>query len=119
MIKEIYFRGPEDPKFDSNQVEVYSNLELVLNKIRMILMSKRGEVMGEPDLGLDLEDMLFDFSFDEHKIQQAFYAQVQKFIIEQNIYKIDLNITTGTDGIQTTIYLYVTIDDVAYLGLQI
>ena len=102
-----------------NLQEAYSTLELLINKIRMILTTKKGEVLGEPELGMDLEDMLFDYSFDEYRLRQTFYAQIQKYVNEQNVYKIDLNISTSTDGVQTTIYLYVTIDDVTYLGLEI
>jgi len=120
MVKEIYFRDPSDIKFKNDRVEVYSDLELLLNKIRMILMTKRGEVLGEPDLGLDLEDMLFEFSFDENKIRQSFYAQIQKYVYEQNTYKIDLDISVSSeDNIRTVIYLFVKIDGVTFLGLKI
>lgn len=113
------FRDNSDPKWQYDKLEVNEDIELLLNKIRMILITKRGEVMGEPELGLDLEDMLFDFTFDEHTLKQSFYAQLQKYVTEQDIYKIDLNITTGIDERETVIYLFVTINDVAYLGLQI
>lgn len=119
MIKEIYFRDPSDSKFIYNSVESYSELELVLNKVRMILLTKKGEVLGEPELGLDLEDMLFDFTLDEYKLRQSFYAQVQKYITESNKYDIDLNISSGSDGVQTLIYLYITIDNVPYLQFEI
>ena len=85
----------------------------------MILLTKKGEVMGEPELGMDLEEMLFDFNIDEYKLRQTFYAQLQKYVSEQDKYKIDFDISTGTDGVSTVVYLYINIDNITYFGIQI
>lgn len=119
MIREIYFRDPTDPRWLPNIIETSSEIEVIINKLRMILMSKRGEVLGEPELGMDLEDMLFDFTFDENKVRQSFYAQIQKYVSEQDSYKIDINLTNGTDGVKNIVYMYITIDNIAYLGYSI
>lgn len=119
MLKEIYFRDPTDPKYNIKKVEVNSGLETVLNKIRMVLTTKKGDVLGEPDFGLDLENMLFDTTFDEGLLKSAFFGQMQKYIAESYKYNIDLTVTTGTDGISTTIYLYITVNGVPYIGIQI
>ena len=48
MLRDIYLRDQSDPKYKSNLLETSSVIESVLNKIRMILYTNRGEVLGAP-----------------------------------------------------------------------
>lgn len=118
MIKEIVFRDPSDPKYNPNYLETNDKLEAVIAKIKMILYTNRGEVLGEPELGMDLEDYLFEKRIDEKEIRDRFYSQVARFIPERE-YKLDLEISHGTDNIQNYINLYVTINGLKAFGIAI
>lgn len=117
MLKEIYLRGPEDQKYKANLLETNSKLEAVLNKIRLILFTNRGEVLGEPDLGMNLEDYLFQFGFDEADIKNKFMAQVNQFIPEINEFSIDMTVSFETDGVQNYSYLYITVNQELQMGV--
>jgi hypothetical protein len=118
MIKEIYFRDQTDPKFRSDKIETDSELEMLITQIRMILLSNKGEVLGNYDLGLDLNSYLFSFGINETEIRNKFTTQVQKYITNTR-YKIDMNFNFETNGVQDTIYIYITIDDQRVLGVVI
>ena len=61
-FRDIYIKSEEDPGFRPDQVEVYDELEAVLQQIKMTLFTNKGEVLGEPDFGLQVEKYLFEFS---------------------------------------------------------
>jgi phage baseplate assembly protein W len=117
MLKEIYLRGPEDPKYQSKLLETDSKIEAVLNKIRMILFTNRGEVLGEPDLGMNLEDYLFQFGFDEADIKNKFMAQVNQYIPEMTEFSINMSVSFETDGVQNMSYLFITINQEVQMGV--
>jgi len=119
MIREIYFRDPTDPKYTPNLLETSSKVETVLNKIRMILFTNRGEVLGDPNLGMDLEDYLFQFGLDEHEIRNRFNAQIAQYIPESREFDISLDIKMETNGIENYCYLYIDINSERYLGVQL
>lgn len=119
MLKELYLRDITDPKYKPYIMETSNPIEVLLNKIRMILYTNRGEVMGEPDMGMDLEDYLFQFNVNEAEIKNRFNSQVALYIPESNEFKISLDINVESDGSQNIVYLYINIDGIRYMGLQI
>ena len=119
MLKEIYFRSPEDPKYSGDYMEISDKIEALLSKIRMVLYTNRGEVLGEPELGMNLESYLFEPGLNETVIRDQFYAQLAKYIPEHVDYSIDCSVDTKSDGISNTSFLYITINNEKVLGVQI
>jgi hypothetical protein len=119
MLREIYFRESTDPKYQSKLIETNSKIEAVLNKIRMILFTQRGEVLGEPDLGMNLEDYLFQFGFDESDIKSKFNAQVNQFIPEMTEFNISMDVSFESDGVQNYVYLFISINQEVHMGVVI
>ncbi len=119
MLVEIYARDKTDPKFSPDYMEIYDKVEALLAKIRMILYTSRGEVLGEPELGLDLENNLFEPGLNETVIRDRFYAQLAKYVPEHVDYNIDCSFDTQSDGVSNTAYLYITINNEKALGIQL
>ena len=119
MLREIYFRDDTDPKFKWELLETNSKLEAVLNKIRMILFTQRGEVLGEPNLGMNLEDYLFTFNFDASEIKTKFNAQVNQYIPEQSEFNISMDVSFETDGVQNYCYLYIYVNQQLQMGVAL
>jgi hypothetical protein len=118
MLREIYFRDPTDSKYNISSLEVNSKLEAVLNKIRMILFTNRGDVLGYPELGMDLDDYIFNFKINENVLRDRFYSQIATYIPERD-FKIDIDFSFETDGVKDFMYLYITVDRQRILGILI
>ncbi len=116
MIKEIYFRDLTDPKYRNDKLEINDELESVLNKVRMILFTNKGDVLGYPDLGMNLDDYIFDFNFNENQIRSRFYSQIYKYIPDRS-YLIELDTNVTTDGVKNYVNLYIKINNQPVLGL--
>jgi len=115
MISEFWFRDPSDPRHRSDKIETGSELEMVLNQIRMILLTNKGEVLGNYNLGLDLESHLFETGFRGDTIRKEFLAQIQHYI-KNTSYNIDVEFDFSTDGVKDTIYLYITLNKQRVIG---
>ena len=90
MLKEIYLRTPQEPKFNETKIEVGSQLEAYLSKLRMILFTDAGDVLFDPEIGIGLESLLFEFNANERQIQQKFQQQIFKYCPEAK--QFDTNI---------------------------
>lgn len=82
QIRDFYIRESTDPAFQPNQLEVYDDLESMLQQIRMTLFTQKGEVLGEPDFGLDVEKYLFEFSIDPFSLTREAAAQINTYVGE-------------------------------------
>ena len=119
MLREIYCRNSDDPGYTYDQLETSSGLEAVLTKIRMILFSTPGDILGEYGLGLDLERKLFQFNIGAKELENEFYAQMSKYVPEAGFYNIRMEVTFVPGTVRDIAYLDIYIDSTRYLGVTV
>jgi|694.fasta_scaffold145945_2 hypothetical protein len=89
MLREIYNRDPSDPNYKAEQIEVTDALEACIGKLKMLIFTRKGEVLGDPRFGLNLEDLIYDFNISEKGLRN----EIQKYLIT---YIPDFDILGGT-----------------------
>jgi|688.fasta_scaffold815884_2 hypothetical protein len=89
-ISEIYCKLTNDPYFESDRLEVTNEIEALIEKIRMIMLTRKGDILGEPTFGVDLEQYIFETFFDRGAISAEINQQFSLFIPNRN--KFDLNV---------------------------
>lgn len=77
MLREIYNRDPSDPSYKADQIEVTDPLEACIGKLKMLIFTRKGEVLGDPRFGLNLEDLIYDFNISEKGLRD----EIQKYLI--------------------------------------
>jgi len=90
-VRDFYTRTEADPKFRPDQVEVYDELEACITQVRMTLLTNKGEVLGEPDFGIQVEKYLFDFDLNPFQLSDEANGQVGKYVSESKRRNITLN----------------------------
>lgn len=104
MPIDIYLRPEQDPNYNSNFIEVQDELSIFIQMIEMILVTVPGEILGEPNLGVNLEGFLWNPNITVGTIKNEITAQIRRYCIysESSIpVKIDVSFIRGdlTDGI--------------------
>jgi hypothetical protein len=82
QLRDFYTRTMEDPKYLGDRLEVSDELESAIQQVKMTLFTKKGEVLGEPDFGIDLENYLFEYSIDPDRLGRDAMGQVNKYVAE-------------------------------------
>ncbi len=77
--REIYMRDPEDPNYKESLLEITDEIELLITQIKMILLTDQGDILGAPDFGMSLEQLLFTFDANAFTIENKLRDQVFKF----------------------------------------
>lgn len=110
-VRDFYMRNEDDPKFREDQLEVYDEIEATIDKIKMTLGTKKGEVLGESDFGLQVEQYLFDFELNPYGLAGDANSQIYTYIPESNLRKIKVEPVYTTDERDRKIYaLKINID---------
>lgn len=93
-LRDFYIRNDEDPAYRANQFEVYDATESMLQQIRMTLFTRKGEVLGEPTFGMEVDKYLFEFEIDPHVITKDATEQLHKYVGETR--KRDVKVRPAT-----------------------
>ncbi len=79
-LRDLYIRKEDEPGFDQDRLEVFDELESTIQQIKMTLFTRKGEVLGEPNFGVEVERYLFEFSIDPFGIKQDATDQVNAYV---------------------------------------
>ena len=118
MIREIYCRNINDPGYRPNQLETSNEIEVLLTKIRMILFTSKGEVLGFPSLGLSLEEQLFELQANTSTIQAEFNGQLAQYAPESGKYKTEINVKFVAGEVRDFCFIDIYIDGTKYIGVK-
>jgi hypothetical protein len=87
-LREFYLRPTEDPAYVPDQLEINDELESTVQQIKMTLFTNRGEVLGEPNFGVEVEKYLFEFSIDPFLLTKDAGGQLDAYVTESKKRKI-------------------------------
>ena len=110
QLREIYFRDQNDPKYRADQVEVTDDLEATIQQIMMTIFTKKGEVLGEPNFGLNLDNYLFEFDVDPTSLGRAAQDQIYNFVAETRKRRITEKPSLYPDSVSNRDILVLLID---------
>ena len=91
QLRDFYTRTDEDPKYLNDKVEVSDDLESTIQQVKMTLFTKKGEVLGEPVFGIDLNKYLFEYDIDPMSLSHEATSQVNKYVAEARKRQITVN----------------------------
>jgi len=86
---DLYFRATDDPNYVDGKVSVKEPIENTVTQIRMTLLTKKGEVLGEPDFGFDATKYLFEFEgVSQSSLEKEADAQIHDYVMMSKIYAV-------------------------------
>ena len=86
---DLYFRSPTDPNYRDNVFESRNDIENTVQQVRMTLLTKKGEVLGEPNFGLDTTKYLFEFEgYPISVLEKEASSQIQDYVMLSKIYEV-------------------------------
>lgn len=117
MLKEIYCRNRNDPSYKPRQLETGSEIEALLTKLRMIIFTTKGEILGYPEFGLSLEEQLFELQANTGQIQKSLYEQIAAYVPESGKFNVKVEVNFQKGQVRDFCYLDIYIDGTKYMGV--
>lgn len=98
-IKDLVIRWDGHQKFVQGKIEEDDMINIIIQKLEMILFTNKGEVMGtfEKQLGCDLPYYLWQTKISNQVIEKDIRMQINMWVPELNTigYELDLKIFEG------------------------
>lgn len=99
MVKEIYIRNPEDPNYRYGVFEHSDPIESIIAKVRMILGTTQGQVLGDLNFGVGIEDIIFETRVNKVELEEKILKQIQAYVSESSQFRIQPAVSFGkADG---------------------
>lgn len=76
---EIYNRDPGDFGYKADVLETTDPIEICIGQIKMLLLTSKGEVLGDPLFGISLDDLVFNLELSENSIREEIDFQMNTY----------------------------------------
>jgi hypothetical protein len=111
-LRDFYIKYEGHPRFTTNKIIEDEAVEIIINKIEMILFTNKGEVFGDPDFGADLYFFLHKTKVAAETVETIIDEQFKKYIPELATTSYTLKVTILPGTFQDVLYVDINVDGV-------
>lgn len=108
-IRDLNIRGEEHPKYKSNRIIEDRKIEVMIQKLENILFTNKGEVLGDPEFGSNLEYYLWSTTVPVSKMQRDIQDQIVRYIPEMSNYEYTLSLEVYEGTYRDILYINIKI----------
>jgi hypothetical protein len=97
-VKDLVIRYPGHPKYEPGRIVEDDEVEVIVQKLEMILFTNKGEVLGNLDIGANLEYYLWQTRVTTGNLKNKVEEQIVLYIPELISlgYTFDVQLFEGT-----------------------
>lgn len=106
---ELYIKTIGDPNYNPTKVHSQSEIAQLITQIETILFTNKGEVLGRPDFGCSLEDLVYSLNYNNFQIKSSIESQLDRYCPLAAKYKVAANVS----------FVKGTVRDIAYVDINI
>ena len=91
-IRDLNIRGEEHPKYKSDRIFEERQIEVIIQKLEVMLFTNKGDVLGDSDFGSNLEYYLWSTNVPVSRMERDIQEQIDEYIPELNNYDYTLSL---------------------------
>ena len=76
---DFYIKYIGDPNYNATQLQNNGEIEQLITQIETILFTRKTEVLGTPEFGCNLEDLVYSLNQNEFNIKQEIQNQITSY----------------------------------------
>ena len=116
---EFYIKKYGDPKFDNSQMEVDDEITELLIQLETLLFTTKGSVLGDPDFGLNLDDYVYSFRYNDTMLVRVIRDDINQFVPLSKKYSVDVTVDFTDEVDRHLVFISIVIDAKYQVGLYI
>lgn len=116
---EFYVKNIGDPKYQSDKLQQDDEIAQLITQIETILFTRRGDVLGSPEFGANLEDYVYEFQYNNYQIKNIVSEQIRTYVPLAGKYNVQVDVDFTEQTERSVMFLDITIDARIKLGIFI
>jgi len=107
-FKDHYIGYEGHPRWVVNKIIEDDALRVVIQKLEMLLFTNQGEVLGYPNLGCDLENLLFETRVAKSGVIEIIREQIDTYIPElaNTDYQLNVEVSDEPENFQEVMEVF-------------
>ena len=81
-VKDLVIRYPGHPRYEPDRIVEDDEIEVIVQKLEMILFTNKGEVLGDNNIGCNLEYYLWQTRITTGNLKSKIQEQISFYIPE-------------------------------------
>lgn len=112
-FKDFYVLYKGNPYYQGDRIEEDSVIRVIIQKYYNLLFTNKGDVLGDPDFGANLEELLYETGLDDVSVRQVIIDQLEIYIPEIFGTSFDIGVVFVEDpfNYQEMMFINLTISD--------
>ncbi len=90
---DFYVKYPGHPRFNTLEVIEDEIVEVIVQKIETLLFTNKGELLGDPNFGADLEKFLHETRVSADFVERQIVEQIAEYIPELDSFGYTIEVT--------------------------
>ena len=102
-----------NPYYEGDKIEEDSVIRVIIQKYYNLLFTNKGDLLGDPDFGANLEELLYETGLDDVSVRQVIIDQLEIYIPEIFGTSFDIGVVFVEDpyNYQEMMFINLTISD--------
>lgn len=96
-FRDMYIGYEGHPRFQVNRIITDDAVRVIIQKYEMVLLTNKGEVLGDPDFGCDIVILLHETRVSAKAVRSIISDQISKYIPELDGTTYELDVTFQQD----------------------
>ena len=111
-IRDFYITYQGHPSYNDTSIIVDTTLQVIVNKIEMVLFTNQGDFIGDVNFGANLSYYLWETNVSSDYIQGVIQQQFNTYIPELSTYNPIINLQMMEGTLSDILVVNITIQDV-------
>lgn len=116
---EFYIKNIGDPKYQDDKIQQDNEISMLLTQIETVLFTRRGDVLGQPEFGTNLEDYVYEFRYNNYQIKNVVNKQITSYIPLASKYNVTVDVDFIEESDRHVMFLDITVDGSIKMGIYI
>lgn len=119
MDLDFYTRKEDQSKYINDVLEIDDELSILITQIENLLFTRKTQILGQKDFGINLEDLLFTLKKNESEIKTAVLNQIYAYCPLAVKYRVDVAVIFQKTAVRDVAYIDIFVKDSRIIGILI
>jgi|TARA_B110000977_G_C10968053_1_gene451232 hypothetical protein len=116
---EFYIKTLGDPNFDPLKLENSTEISGMLAQIETVLFTRKGDVLGDPDFGANLNDYVYSLSYNDYLLKNVVIEQIYQYVPLAQKYQLSVEVDFTQEVDRHLVFINIVIDNKYQLGVYV
>jgi phage baseplate assembly protein W len=108
---DFYIKYIGDPNYQTNVIQNNGEIEQLIAQIETMLFTRKRSVLGAPDFGCSLEDLVYSLNQNEFQIRNEITTQLLNYVPLSKKYSTKVDVSFYKGEVRDICYVDITINN--------